>query len=183
MATKPFIAARIPEDLNTRLEEHSESTGERRTQALINALAKYLNFAPSSKNEESAGDRLSILEKKVTELESILKEPRQISFLDVSSSLSKEAALPKIKVDNASDNREVVKTDIDVIKSDNTSDNIYETASENLPNELDNRQMSEISKIKYETVRSKHRNETAIEVEGRKYLPKKHGKSCRWEAT
>ena len=119
MVTKPFLAARIPEDLNTKLEEHSASTGEGRTQAVINALGRYLNFTPESKSEESAGDRLSVLERKVAELEKIINEPKQISFLDAAQVISKEV-LPKVQTDN----KELGKTDSRVIASDNNVDNI-----------------------------------------------------------
>lgn len=121
MAIKPFIAARIPEDLHSKLEEHSAFTGEGKTQALINALAKYLNFTPESKNQESAGDRLSVLERKVAELESFLKEPKQISMaLDVQPTIAKETTSSKITTDN----EEIDATAIGVIITDNDVDNV-----------------------------------------------------------
>lgn len=72
MAARPFIAARIPEDLNLRLEEHSKETGETKTQALVNALAEYLG-APSKQEEP---DALKDLEQRVIALEDFMREAR-----------------------------------------------------------------------------------------------------------
>ena len=124
MVTKPFLAARIPEDLNTKLEEHSASTGEGRTQAVINALAKYLNFTPESKSEESAGDRLSVLEKKVAELEKIINEPKQISMaLDLNPAIAKEHIPLKITTDNKADEAKINIIDPIAVFTDNDIDN------------------------------------------------------------
>ena len=133
MVTKPFLAARIPEDLNTKLEEHSASTGESRTQAVINALAGYLNFTPESKSEESAGDRLSLLEKKIAELENLIKEPKQ--FLPLENNASKISTDLEITLDNVSDNAgqdESFENGQGVINLDNNSDNTLDNASDNI---------------------------------------------------
>jgi len=136
MVTKPFLAARIPEDLNTKLEEHSASTGEGRTQVVINALAKYLNFTPESKSEESAGDRLSLLEKKVAELENLIKEPKQ--FLPLKNNPSRIPTDLKITSDNVPDNAgqdESFENSQGVINLDNDSDNVRDKTPDN---EFDN---------------------------------------------
>jgi hypothetical protein len=122
MASKPFIAARIPENLNLKLEEHSKATGEGKTQTLINALSAYLGFAPDAESKENAGDRLSLLEKKVAELERILKEPQQISLLDTPVA-TKKKTVSKEKSDNKSDNNLDNKNSV-VINTDNEADNI-----------------------------------------------------------
>ena len=135
MVTKPFLAARIPEDLNTKLEEHSASTGEGKTQAVINALANYLNFTPESKSEESAGDRLSLLEKKVAELEDLIKEPKQFSLLESISNVN--PAAPAITLDNIIDNTGQDKSPENnqgVINLDNTIDNEPDNNNDNADN-------------------------------------------------
>lgn len=114
MPEKPFVAARIPESLNLKLEEHSKATGESKTQALINALAAYLGFNPGSEVQETASDRLSVLEQKVAELERLVKEPKQFSLLDTEPLTVQEPKKPKqisrsetpskITVDNNADN-------------------------------------------------------------------------------
>lgn len=72
--SKPFIAARVPEGLNEALEKHVNATGENRTTAIINALSSYLKWSDSKKEKhDSAVDRLSVLEKRVTELEKLTK--------------------------------------------------------------------------------------------------------------
>lgn len=146
MVTKPFLAARIPEDLNTKLEEHSASTGESRTQAVINALAGYLNFTPESKNEESAGDRLSVLERKVAELESLLKEPKQFSPLEDNPSII--SAIFEITPDNIPDNRgqnKSLEESQGVINLDNDSDNKSDNITDN---RFDNIQTSIIDEVR-----------------------------------
>lgn len=76
--SKPFIAARVPEGLNKALDKHVEATGESRTTAIINALSSYLQWTKAEVDKTtSAGDRLSKLEAKVTELERLLKKSQK----------------------------------------------------------------------------------------------------------
>lgn len=145
MVTKPFLAARIPEDLNTKLEEHSASTGEGKTQAVINALARYLNFTPESKSEESAGDRLSLLEKKVAELENLVKEPKQFSPLE--DNPSRISANLEITSDNSEQDK-VFENSQGVISLDNNSDNKIDNITDNrLDNTANNVQTSIIDEV------------------------------------
>ena len=44
MATKPFISARIPQELMKRLESRVEATGISKTDIIIDALAKHLGY-------------------------------------------------------------------------------------------------------------------------------------------
>ncbi len=167
MADKPFIAARIPESLSLKLEEHSKNTGESKTQALINALCAYLGYSPEGEEKESASDRLSLLEKKVEELEKLLREPQQISLLDLPEVLPKQAK-PKTKADKITDNK---------------SDNKIAPDSkplEEAKNGLNNREMSDVTGLKYEAVRSKHKNNRPITFNGKEYLPVKEGNFCKW---
>jgi len=82
---KPFLAARVPASLNDALEAHTKSTGESKTDALINALAAYLGWSEDNVVKSSSSDRLSILESKVRELEEAIYKPRQTSLLDTAS--------------------------------------------------------------------------------------------------
>jgi len=160
MANKPFIAARIPESLNVKLEEHSKATGEGKTQVLINALYAYLGFTPETENKENASDRLSLLEAKVAELERMLKEPHQISLLDTSAVTAKKPGA-KVKPDNKVDN----------IPSTQTTEG----------KKLDNHEMAALAPFSYESVRSRHKRNQSIELDGKKYLPIKEGNSCKWQ--
>lgn len=135
MAAKPFIAARISEDLNFRLEDHARTTGESRTQIIINALSAYIGYSPSKETNESAKDRLTRLEEKVAELEKILKEPKQFSLLEAAPNLA--ATDLKITPDNNSDNEvkdETLSVSQDVINLDNTVDNEVDNTNDNSDN-------------------------------------------------
>jgi hypothetical protein len=124
MAAKPFIAARISEDLNLKLDDYLKITGESRTQAILNALSAYIGYSPNKEVGDSASDRLTLLEKKVAELESILKEPKQISLLQDSS--SKAPKNLQLTTDNIFDNveqNEFSKDNQGVINLDNNADN------------------------------------------------------------
>lgn len=152
MAAKPFIAARIPEDLNAKLEEHSKATGEGKTQVLINALSSYLKF--TSQNEEVAKDRLSILEKRFAELEErfdglerIIKEPpRQFSLLDSIPDLQKKPPKPHLELvirpDNDSDNKTNEELITDVINADNVLTEMSDNKNDNV---LDNNRPADSS--------------------------------------
>lgn len=68
MANKSFITARIPDELNEKLESYAEETGESKTNILIDALNKYLN----SNNSKSDID--INLEERVKYLENFVYE-------------------------------------------------------------------------------------------------------------
>lgn len=161
MAAKPFVAARIPEDLNTKLEEYSKATGEGKTQVLINALSSYLNFSPQSK--EASKDRLSILEERVADLERIIKEPpKQFSLLESIPVHEEEVAEPKPQVetdndsDNIVDNKDDEEFSSGVINTDNEGDNIStETLDNKSDNTDDNKQSADSNSKKPRTSRVK----------------------------
>jgi Fe2+ transport system protein B len=79
---KPFLAARIPHSLENALESHVEFTGESKTQSIINALSAYLKWSENGE-VSNASDRLSKVERKVAELEQLLKTPQQTNLLDL----------------------------------------------------------------------------------------------------
>lgn len=51
MASKPFISARIPDDLNHQLEVRADAEGKSKTDILIGALAEYLDADGSNKSK------------------------------------------------------------------------------------------------------------------------------------
>lgn len=95
----------MPASLNNALEAHTKSTGESRTDTLINALATYLGWSEGKKLEASSSDRLSQLEERVKELEELIYKPRQTSLLEMDPSQPK-AVETVIKIDNKNDNKE-----------------------------------------------------------------------------
>lgn len=50
MTVNPFFSGRIPPDLNKRVEEHCQETGEKKTEVLIKALSAYVNFPIKTAN-------------------------------------------------------------------------------------------------------------------------------------
>ena len=100
---KPFLAARIPASLNASLESHVESTGESKTDTLINALAAYLGWSEDKQLKTSSSDRLSQLEKRVKDIEDALYQPRQTNLLELTPNqprATKQAITPDNKIDN-----------------------------------------------------------------------------------
>ena len=160
---KPFLAARIPVGLSNALEAHVKSTQESKTDVIINALSTYLGWADNGSTQPSASDRLSKLEARLNELEKLVREPRQTSLLD------------NLEQPKASDSKVYHKPQ-PVIEKDNSSDN--KTKSRKL---LSNREMSELSGVNYETVRSRHKADKLMTIQDSSYKPLKRGSSCLWE--
>jgi hypothetical protein len=83
MTAKPFISARIPQDLLEQLESRADATGESKTDILVEALKEYLDPKEPSTEERSslekrlrnfeqwATDRLTNIEEKVEELDDL----------------------------------------------------------------------------------------------------------------
>jgi metal-responsive CopG/Arc/MetJ family transcriptional regulator len=83
MTAKPFISARIPQDLLEQLESRADERGESKTEILVEALKEYLEpkeQKPSAEErlsleqrlrafEQWAVSRLASIEKKVEKLE------------------------------------------------------------------------------------------------------------------
>lgn len=146
MAAKPFVAARIPEELHLKLDEYSKITSESRTQILINALSTYIGYFPTQGEKESSSDRLSRLEAKVTELECILKEPKRFLLVENSKSEPEpeKTVIPETQFNNTSDNRVEKEAVQGVIDIENNTDNILD---DNTDNKSDNIQIAIIDEV------------------------------------
>lgn len=164
MATKPFIAARIPESLSLKLDEHSKATGESKTQALINALAAYLGVSLADQDNEPATDRLSLLEQRVSDLERLIKRPQQISLFD-----------SPVEVDTAVPSTQAI--------TDNNSDNDVDNTVQFPQQEggFTHREMAELTGMSYEAVRSKQKQGRTIRHDGKEYKAIKPEKIWEWQ--
>ncbi len=179
---KPFLAARIPHSLESALESHVKSTGESKTLSVIKALGAYLNWT-EDKSNPNASDRLSLLEKKVTELENFLKTPHQTNWLDEE---------PVIKNDTSSDNKkenhhQEKPSKNSVIKEDDSNDNNPKVPEPELSGKdnsvlMTHKELAELTKLNYHLIRKKpqSKNQT-IEWEGRIFKVIQIGKKWCWE--
>jgi hypothetical protein len=165
---KPFLAARIPEELDDLLQKHTESTGESRTDSLINALAAYLGWNNDEARKPANYDRLSWLEKRIDELEAEVYKPKQTNLLDVVQAQESPTA-------------DVRST---VIKTDNKTDKRTKATGNRpkSPGVLNNRQISNLTGIDYEAVRSRFKRGDLIEHDGQAYAPVRQGGNCRWRS-
>ena len=110
--TKPFIAARIPQNIGDHLEAHCKKEGVGKTDVIINALAQYLGCSIENPIETNAVDRLTTLERKVAELEKAIQ----------TNSKEEEEKSENIS-DNESDKKRVTQLSLDEAPSDNITDN------------------------------------------------------------
>jgi hypothetical protein len=130
---KPFIAARIPQIVEDRLNERSQESGLGKTEIIVNALAEYLGCVIDAPQETHAIDRLIAVEEELREIK---------SRLEVLEKPIKEAPIPQIpgqgiipfdayKSDNVSDKQseikltEMIATRPEESQNDNKSDNEY----------------------------------------------------------
>jgi hypothetical protein len=142
---KPFLAARIPYGLEQALETHVKSTNESKTQTIIKALSAYLKWSDES-SSPNASDRLSKLERKVAEIEKLLKAPQQTSFLDADAVITED-----IKFDN----KTITESELD---------------KGNAARLMTHKEMSELTGKKYSTVKARARSANRIiKWEGRTF--------------
>ena len=150
---KPFLAARIPHDLERALEAHIEESGETKTQLIINAIGSYIKWSADG-DRPIASDRLSTLEAKVAEIGRLIKTPQQQNLLDIQ---------PVIK---------------DVKQTDNKP---TETESSRNDQLFTHRKVSDITGIGYNSVKSKPNSKNKIvEGNGRKFEVVKIDKGWKW---
>jgi hypothetical protein len=117
----PFFSGRIPQDLYDHIEQHTQETGESKTQILINALSAYLGHklpVSSSLEIEGIKTRLAALESAVKEIQTT--QPKgdryQMSISDVLDNTDNNLITES---DNTTDN-----SSITVNNSDNTDNSI-----------------------------------------------------------
>lgn len=167
MTSKPFLAARIPEEINQALNEHCKTTGESKTTAVINALREYL-WIPSSKDEDSnASDRLATLEEKVAQLEQKLN-----SHIEVSAKTIPETT-------DTSVIKDVIKIDNNLATTTDTEDTESQTVVENEVI-LTNRELSQLTGIPDSTIQKKNLKGQIIEHQGTVYKPVRVDNAPRW---
>jgi hypothetical protein len=116
--TKPFIAARIPQAVEDKLNEYSVQHRMGKTEILINALAQYLGCSIDAPIETKAIDRLIELEKRVALLEKGSGPPVQKHLFDNDAVIN-------------SDNKKNAQKQSD-FKSDENLDNKIDDGTENI---------------------------------------------------
>ena len=97
--TKPFVAARIPQNIADKLQSHCKKEGIGKTDVIVNALAQYLGCSIENPIETKAIDRLTVLEEKVAKLETTIQRQSE-------------------ETDNWPDNKSVKQLTLDDNKSD-----------------------------------------------------------------
>lgn len=104
----PFFSGRIPKALFDRIEDHLKSTGETKTQLLVNALSAYVGMPLSVDNRlitESLEDRLIKIEQRLQALENSVISSYQPDNKDKDSSQT-DGSEGVISNDNEADNNE-----------------------------------------------------------------------------
>jgi hypothetical protein len=188
MSSKPFIAARIPEELNQVLNAHSKTTGESKTQALINALSQYLEVAYIATDRPQASADSSSLLSRIIRLEEIIEQIQEAHVvIEIDNDIDNKS-IPDARSDNntviSHDNTNQPKTGEEEIQSALFSINL-----DNVDNSIDNKrpegalstkELAEMTGIKENTVKSKSQKETAIEHNGIAYKPISKGTRGYW---
>lgn len=177
MSEKPFIAARIPEDLNKALTQHVEESGLNRTEVIVNALVAYLKLPTSFTQGNKNGTRLDLLEERILNLEKIT-EAQNFS----SNPILKTYDSSLIKTSDKETNHEEVKI-LDIIKDGHQGEPEEVNLSLfNINNEgLTHKQLSELTGISYNTIKSKVRTQDAeIKHNEKTYIPTKIGNKSYW---
>lgn len=70
---KPFFSGRIPQELDDRIKERIQETGETKSQILINALSQYLEKEPVIPRSE-INAKLAQLDIDIRELRSVVRK-------------------------------------------------------------------------------------------------------------
>jgi hypothetical protein len=187
MSNKPFIAARIPEELNQALSTHSETTGESKTQALINALSQYLGVAYAAPDGAQVNANPLGLLSRVTRLEEIVEKMQGAETI--------------INSDNDTDNglKRDDQTDNTVVNLDNANQPkleaersqpaLFVMTSDNSDNDIDNtiikgtvstKDLAEMTGIKASTVKTRSNKGTTVEHNGIVYKPISKGTRGYW---
>lgn len=173
---KPFIAARIPQIIADKLDERVKESGQGKTDIIVNALAEYLGCSIDIPEETRAVDRLVAVEKELAELnirvgaleKPIEKAPNQ--------KVPGQQILPfeTPSIDKTTDNQ--------TENAETTAEVIEKSSDTNVNNDLlTHQQMTGLTGMKFETVRSRHKKSTPIEWQEKQYIPVRNGKLPRWQ--
>lgn len=173
---KPFIAARVPQKIEDKLNERVQETGLGKTEIIVSALAEYLGCSIEVPEETRAIDRLVAVERELTELQNRVRALEKPIEKTPGATIPGQQVLPfeDSSVDNTVDNQtENTETTAEIIKK------VSDTSFDN--NLLTNRQISELTEMKFESVRSRHKKSTPIEWQRKRYIPVKEGKFQKWQ--
>jgi hypothetical protein len=173
---KPFIAARIPHVIENKLNERVQASGLSKTEIIVIALAEYLGCSIDVPEETQAVDRLVAVEKKLAELQKLVRALEKPTEKTPPPEIEGQRVLSfePLNIDNTVDNQtENTETTAEIIRevSDISSDN----------NLLTHKQMAELSGMKLETVKSRYRREWTIEWQEKQYIPVRKDKLPRWQ--
>lgn len=122
MAISPFFSGRIPQELYDKAEEFCKETGKKKTELLVEALSKYLDFPLATQTisftpqiPEVTKEMFECLQEQVNRLEELITQIQE----------------PVIKLDNNDNKVEVVNVDNNFKVGDNNNDkdNIKEDKS------------------------------------------------------
>ena len=173
---KPFIAARVPQKIEDKLNERVQETGLGKTEIIVNALAEYLGCSIDIPNETKAVDRLVTVEKELAELQNrvtALEKPIE-KTLDTKNPGQQVIAFEPPSVDNTFDNQtENTETTAEIIKE------VSDTSFDN--NLLTNRQISELTEMHIKAVGSRYRRAQPIEWQNRRYIPVMNSNPNKWK--
>jgi hypothetical protein len=184
---KPFIAARVPQVIEDKLNDRVQESGLGKTEIIVNALAEYLGCSIDVPEDSRAIDRLVGVEEELTKLRN------RIIALEKSSNpaIQKELLLDNNIVNEAditlkpekSSKQEIVQNNDNITdkKSENTNrtDGPSDISSDN--KSLTHHEMSELTEMSFETVRGRYKKSTPIEWEGKQYNPVREGKRQKWQ--
>jgi hypothetical protein len=187
MSNKPFIAARIPEELNQALSTHSEATGESKTQALINALSQYLGVAHAAPDGAQVNSNPLSLLSRVARLEEIIEKMQGAEIVieidnDTDNGLERDdqADNTVISLDNANPPKveeERSQPALFVMTSDNLDNNSDNTITEGAVSTKD---LAEMTGMKASTVKTRSNKGTTVEHNGIVYKPISKGTRGYW---
>jgi hypothetical protein len=184
---KPFIAARVPQRIEDKLNERVQETKLGKTEIIVNALAVYLGCSIDVPEETHAVDRLVAVEKELSELKN------RIAVLEKSSNpaIQKELLLDNNIVNEADKTLKPKKSSKQEIvqNNDNSTDKKAENTNRaggssdiNSDNKsLTHHEMSGLTGISFETVRGRYKKSTPIEWDGKQYNPIREEKRQKWQ--
>lgn len=204
MPDKPFIAARIPEELNHALNQHVEQSGESRTEALISALEQYLNLTPSNRPQNKFTTTIGSLEERIARLEEmILGKPESRSVIEPDNIIDNtpkdvyvlEVCIESDNADNAinpSHISNIQSSENDVIKFDNIArgteknkgaeaqPSLFPTQPRKPEDPMSTKEIAKATGLSYEGAKSRHHQGKSITCNGIEYISKKNSRSTIW---